>query len=485
VVVTDRVHAGPAAAAEQGAEPTDFAERNSAPTQLLALPPTRAILRLAAPTTVVMLVAATSNVLYTYYVSRLGADAIATVSLVFPVSLLAITAMAGGVGAGAASAVARALGAGQRHEATRIAEHAIVLAFAVGVSFAAAVFVGAPVLFRLMGGQGTVLLDAILFARVLFGGAMISFTAVMLDSIMRGEGNVRIPAIWSSSSLLLQIALTPLFMFVARLGLLGAPIAMLTSQALAGIPRAAWVFGGRGILQPAPWPRRLSFGPLGEILRVGIPASLSTTVNYAGMMVLTGILARFGEAHLAAFGLGTRLDFLLLSFVYGFGAAVLTLVGMATGARRPHLVTVYVRRAGVLMVLLMTIPAALLWWEPGLWLGLFTDDAGIRSVGADYFRIIGASYPFMGVSMVLAFAFQGLGRATAPLVLMVVRIGGVLAASLLCTQWLGLGDRAVFAVVALGNILSAFVMVLLFRAVPRGPAVNTGETRFAGSVADA
>jgi putative MATE family efflux protein len=437
------------------------------PGHLLAMPALRAIVQLAAPTTLVMLIAATSNVLYTYYVSRLGADAIAVVSLVFPIALLAITALAGGVGAGAASAVARALGAGRRHEAALVAEHALVLSIVLGVVFACAVLFGAPRLFTLMGGKGTILRDATLFARVLFGGAAIQFFGAMLDSIMRGEGNVRVPAIWSSSSLVLQIVLTPVFMFVVGLGLIGAPLSMLTSQLLAVIPRARHVFGGHGVVRPAPWPRTLALAPLAEILRVGVPASLSTTINYIGMMVLTGVLARFGEAHLAAYGLGTRLDFVLLSFAYGFGAAVLTLVGMATGAQRPELAMRYVLRAGSLMVALMTVPALLLLWRPTLWLGLFTGDAAINAVGAQYFRIIGLSYPFMGVSMVLAFAFQGLGRATAPLLLMILRVCSVVGAALVCTQWLGMQDQAVFASVAIGNVMAAAVMVGLFRSVQR------------------
>ncbi len=424
--------------------------------------PLAAIMRLAAPTTLVMLIGATSNVLYTYYVSRLGADAIAAVSLVFPISLLAITAMGGGLGAGAASAVARALGAGRRHEAVAVAEHALALSVGVGVLFALAILLGAPALFTAMGGKGVVLRSAVLFARVLFGGALITFVGAMFDSIMRGEGNVRVPAIWASASLLLQIGLTPLFMFVAGWGLVGAPVAMLTSQLLATLARARYVFGGRGIVRPAPLPRVFALRPLGEILRVGIPASLSTTINYVGMMVLTGVIARLGEAHLAAYGLGTRLDFLLLSFAFGFGAAVLTLVGLATGAQRPEFVTTYVTRAGAIIVGLLVVPAALLFWKPTLWLGIFTTDPGILAVGTQYFRIIGPSYPFMGVAMVIAFAFQGLGRATAPLVWVVVRVIGVMAVALVCTQWLRMADRAVFAVVAASNVLSAGVMLVLF-----------------------
>jgi putative MATE family efflux protein len=409
-----------------------------------------------------MLLAATSNTLYTYYVSRLGAEAIAAVALVFPFSLLATTAMTGGLGGGAAAAVARALGAGRPHDAARVAEHAFVLAIGVGVAMALGVVAEAPRLFSLMGGRGAVLDGAVVFARIIFGGTVITFTGAMLDSVMRGEGNVRVPSIWSSVSLVLQIALTPLFMFTANLGLEGAPIAMLASQALATLPRVRHVLGGRGIVKPAAWPRRLSLEPMAEILRVGIPASLSTTINYGGLMVLTAVVARLGDAHLAAYGLGSRLDFLLMSFAYGFGAAVLTLVGMTTGARRPDRALGYVLRAAAIICVLMLVPAALLIWRPTIWLGLFTHDPAIVAVGTSYFRIIGPSYPFVGLSMVSAFAFQGFGRATIPLVWMTVRVVTVLAVSLGCTQWLGMGDRAVFATVSAANMVSAVVMFGLF-----------------------
>jgi putative MATE family efflux protein len=429
---------------------------------LLEAPPLRAVIRLALPTTGVMVIATASNVLHTYYVSRLGADAIAAVSLVFPISLLAITIMAGGVGAGASSAIARALGADNLRDAVAITETSMTLATAIGIGFGALIFFGAPRLFAAMGGRGVILDAAVLYARILFGGAAVTFVGSMLDSVMRGEGNVRVPSIWASVSLVTQIALTPVVMFVLGLGLIGAPLAMLAAQLLATVPRALYVFGGRGIVRPSLLRLALRPAALREILRVGIPASISTTVNYIGIMILTGLLARFGDAHLAAYGLATRMDFLLLSFAYGFGAAVLTLAGMAAGARRPDRAVTYVVRAGAMMVALLAVAGATLSWRPDLWIGLFTDDAGIHAVGSDYFRIIGVSYPFMGVSMVIAFAFQGLGRATVPLAWMTTRVIGVLVAALLCTQLLGLDEHAVFLCIAAGNVLSALAMIWLF-----------------------
>src|SRR6185436_13549902 len=103
-----------------------------------------------------MAVSAVSNVVYTYFVSRLGVEAIGAVSLVFPVSLLAMTAMAGGIGAGASSAVARALGAGRQREAGALAGQALVLSIVIGLGFGLLVQIAAPALFRLMGAQGTV-----------------------------------------------------------------------------------------------------------------------------------------------------------------------------------------------------------------------------------------------------------------------------------------------------------------------------------------
>jgi len=337
-----------------------------------------------------------------------------------------------------------------------------VLSVAIGLGFGLAVQVAAPALFRLMGARGTVHASATLFARILFGGATITFLGGMFDSVMRGEGNVRVPAVWSSTSLILQMGCTPLFMFGFGWGLEGAALAMLACQLVATVPRALWVLRGRGLVHPAFRLPRFTLAPVREILRVGVPAALSTSVSNVGLMALTAVVTRLGEADLVAYGLGTRLDFLLMSFGYGFGAAVLTLVGMSTGAHRPDRVRAFVTRAAAITALLLAVPGLLLCWRPALWLGLFTDDAGIRAVGAEYFRVVGPSYPFVGVSMVIAFAFQGLGRATIPLAWMIVRVVGVLAAAVVCTHGLGLGERAVFTTIAAGNVVSTAGMVALF-----------------------
>jgi putative MATE family efflux protein len=432
------------------------------PEALLGEAPFRALLRLAGPTTAVMSIAALSNVLYTYFVSRLGAEAIAAVSLVFPVSLILTTLMGGGIGSGVSSAVARCLGAGKPKEATAVAEHAFALTALLGGVLSVVLVAAAPSIFRLMGATGDVLAAAVAFSRVLFSGLVLTFFVATCDSVLRGEGNVRVPALWSSLSLVSQIVLTPLFMFGLGLGIRGAPAATLVGQLIGAGPRVRHIFTGKAVLRPRLVPRGLRAAPLVEILRVGVPVSLGTLVTYLGMMVLTTIMARFGTADLAAYGLGSRLDFVLLTVCYGTGVAVLTLVGFAAGAGRVDLAAGYAWRAVVLMFGAVSAPALALWLAPQLWFGLFTADPAIRSVGQTYFRIIGLSYPLMATSMMLAFAFQGIGRATVPLVIMVVRITAVVVGALVLSKSFGYGAGAVFALIAAGNFLSATLLSLAF-----------------------
>ena len=438
-----------------------------APLELLAQHPLRAIVALAAPTTAVMLMAAISNVLHTYFVSRLGDDAIAAVSLVFPIALIMMTVISGGIGAGVASGIARALGAGRAADACGVAEHALAITTLLSIAGTIATELGGTALFRAMGGRGVVLEQATTFARVLFGGMLITFTVGTFDSILRGTGNVRIPALCSTLSLLLQIAFTPLFMFVAGLGLVGAPLATLTGQFVGLMPRLVYVFGGRAAFHPRYFPRRLSRTHLREILRVGVPASLSAGLNYLALIILTGTVARYGNHYLAAYGLGTRLDFLLFTLGFGVAAAALTLVSMATGAGRHDLAARYVVQSALVVAGVVAIPAVLVTWRPSLWLGLFTSAADIEAVGSSYFHFVGPSYVFVVTSMVVASAFQGLGRATVPLTVMVVRVVLVVAAALAATRFFGLQADTVFAVIAAGNVCACLALVALFRAAFR------------------
>jgi putative MATE family efflux protein len=442
--------------------------------RLLGAPPLRALLSLALPTTVVMALGAMSGVLHTYFVSRLGAEAIAAVSLVFPVSLIMTTMTAGGIGAGVSAAVAQALGAHRPAEAASVAEQAVVIALAAAALLTTAVLLGARPLFALLGAEGAVLDGATLFARVLFGGSIVTLAVTTFDCLLRGEGNVRIPSICGTVSLLLQIGFTPLFMFPLGMGLAGAAAATIAGQFISGVPRAIHIYRGRGQVRPRLALPAPSLEPIRQILRVGVPASLSTLANHVGLILLTAVVARYGTGAIAGFGLGTRLDFLVILLAFGLGSATLTLVALAAGAGDVRRVDTIVVRSVAAVVAFLGIVGGCLAWRPAIWIHLFSRDPEILRVGAQYLRAVAPSYPFVGASMVLAFAFQGLGRAFFPFALVFGRTIVVVAGSIALAS-AGAPASAVFVLMACGNMASAALLFWRLRALLAGRAVVRGK----------
>jgi MATE family, multidrug efflux pump len=409
-----------------------------------------------------MVLGAASGIVNTYFVSRLGADAIAAVSLVFPVNLIVLTLMGGGVGAGVSAAVAQALGGGRKRDADRVAEHAFALTAAISALLTLLLVSGAPILFRWMGGTGPVLDGAVLFARVLFSGIFVTFAVSTFDSILRAEGNVRVPSLWATVSLSLQILLVPLFMFRLGLGLAGAAAATVIGQLVGSLPRAYFVFGGRGMVQPRLFPRRLDARPIAAILRVGVPASLATLANYLGLLLLTAIIARYGTREIAAFGLGTRLDFLVLTLAFGVGSAVLILVGMAAGAGDLRRVGLLVSRAAAVVAVMLSLLSAFVIWKPAIWLSIFTREPEILGIGGIYLRVLAPSYPFLGISMACSFTFQGLGQAVFPLVLVTIRTA-IVVTTAVCLASLGAPAWSIFLAMAAGNVGSSVILCVRLR----------------------
>src|SRR5262249_44795128 len=176
---------------------------------LLEGPVLSTLLRLAAPNVIVMLLQATVSTLDAVFVGWLGADALAGVSLVFPLIMLMQTMSAGGMGGGVASAVARALGAGRREEADALASHAVLIALGMSALFTAALLAAGPAIFRARGGRGGTLDAALAYGNVVFGGAAAYWLYNTLSSVVRGSGNMGLPATALALSATIYLALSP------------------------------------------------------------------------------------------------------------------------------------------------------------------------------------------------------------------------------------------------------------------------------------
>jgi len=431
---------------------------------LLEGPVMPTLLRLAAPNVLVMVLQAAVSTLDGVFVGWLGADALAGVSLVFPLVMLMQTMSAGGMGGGVASAVARALGAGRRDDANALASHAVLIALGMSALFTVGLLGAGPAIFRAMGGRDGTLSAAIAYGNVVFGGAAAYWLYNTLSSVVRGSGNMGLPATALALSATVYLALSPALIMgwgpFPALGVAGAATASLLSFVLASGALFVYLVSGRGLVRLSLFQHRLRGALFWEILRVGAPGSLNTVMTNLTIVLVTGLVGPFGAHALAGYGVGARLEYLQIPLVFGLGSALVTLVGTNAGAkqhrRAEHIAWV---GAGLAAGVTGTLGVAAALFPHG-WIRLFSADPEILAVGSAYLRIVGPTYGFFGLGLAFYFASQGAGHLAWPLAagfarLVIAALGGWLA-----SRWLGGGLAGVFASMALALVVFGSVVGL-------------------------
>src|SRR5262245_59226226 len=176
--------------------------------QILKGPITLTLARLAWPVLVVLAVQTLVGVAETYFVSSLGTAAVAGVALVFPLFMLMTMMSNGGIGGGVSASIARALGAGRARDADALLLHALVLAVVFGALFSVGAWIGGPLLFRYLGAREETLSNAILYSNLVFAAAIPAWITNLLASVLRGAGNVRVPALVSVAGAVITLALS-------------------------------------------------------------------------------------------------------------------------------------------------------------------------------------------------------------------------------------------------------------------------------------
>ena len=251
--------------------------------QLLEAPIARTLLRLGAPNVLVMLAQAAVGLIETYFVGKLGTDALAGMALVFPLVMLMQMTSAGAMGGGIASAIARALGAQRRADANALVLHALLIAVGFGLVFMVLMLGGGRWLYSRMGGSGAALDAALTYSNWVFAGAVLVWVFNSLSAVIRGSGNMAVPAFVSVAGTVVQIPLSPLLIFgwgpLPGLGIAGGALALLLFYAVGSVVQAAYLWSGRSVLRPA-WvgvPYRWVL--FRDILRVGLMGAVSTVAT--------------------------------------------------------------------------------------------------------------------------------------------------------------------------------------------------------------
>ena len=456
-VVERSVGTAPAASSPA---PTKAIETRST---ILTGPVLPTLLRLALPTMTVLIAQTAVNIAEAYYVGYLGTDALAGVALVFPVFMLMTMMSNGGLGSGVASAVARATGASRKDDANALVLHAMVLAVIVGAIFTIGTHWGGPVLYRTLGGREGALDAAVKYSNYLFAGAIPVWIVNFQAAALRGSGNVRVPAMVTLVGAMVLIPFSPLLIFgfgpVPKLGIAGAGIAFAIYYLAAMLVLLRYMTTGRSglTLKLVPLEGRL----FKDILKVGLPTAISTTMTNLTVILVTGAVGLFGTNALAAYGIASRLDYVMIPILFGLCTAVLTMVGVNMGAgqtaRAKHIAWtssfVGAGVAGTIGVIVAIFPM--------LWLHLFSHDPSVLGPGAVYLRIVAPSYAALGFGFVIAFAAQGAGHVLWPFVGAASRLVIAAGGGWLAVSFFGGGMTALAAMVCASLVSYALICVIV------------------------
>ena len=403
---------------------------------LLEAPIAPTLLRLGAPNVLVMLAQAGVGLMETYFVGKLGTDALAGMALVFPAVMLMQMTSAGAMGGGIASAIARALGARRRNDADALVLHALLIAAVFALAFMVTVVAGGRWLYTRMGGSGGALDAALVYSNWVFGGAVLVWLFNTLSAVIRGTGNMALPAYVTVAGAVLLLPLSPLLIFgwgpLPGLGIAGGAIALLLYYLAGSAVLAAYLWSPRSLLRPSLRGLQLRWALFADILRVGLVGTVSTVATNLAIGITTALVGAYGTAAIAGYGTASRLEYLLVPLVFGLGAPLVAMVGTCIGAgqRKRALRATWI---GAAIAFAMT-EAIGLWAAayPAAWLSLFNTEPAMIEAGSQYQRIVGPWYGFFGLGLVLYFASQGAGRLLWPVLgniarLVVAVAGGWLA----------------------------------------------------------
>ncbi|SIT90339.1 putative efflux protein, MATE family [Yoonia rosea] len=427
---------------------------------LTAGPTWQKLLQLAGPMVFGIIAVISVSLIDTYYVGQLGTQELTALSFTFPVTLT-VSSLAIGLGAGASSVVSRAVGAGARDDAKRLATDSLVLALILVVAVAIIGFFLINPLFTLLGATGETLALIGRYMRIWFLAIPLLVVPIVANSIVRAVGDTFWPSVVMVSSALTNIAITPVFIFglgpVPAFGIEGAAIGTLVAW-LVTVFGAFALVALREEMLDLTWP---AFSVLANswkrVLAVGLPASLGNAVNPIGIAVVTSFIAAFGDVVVAGFGVATRIESLAVIPMLALSSAIGPFAGQNWGAGKCGRVAEALRFSYMVCAVWAGVLGVFFWFAAEPIIGVFSQDAEVIGAATTYLTIVPLSIWGYGVVIISAGAFNALGRSHYGLGLYLVRTAVLyVPLSFVAAQFAS--SDAVFYAIAAANVLAGIAV---------------------------
>ena len=437
--------------------------------EFLTQPVMPLLIRMSAPNTVAFFIQSIVVLTEVWFISKLGTNALAAVALAFPLLMITQTMSGGALGGAITSAIARSMGANDIDKAERLIWHSVVISLGGAFTFLLFFLLFGEQLLFLLGGRGAILKESYIYCSYLFLGGLILWLSGSMSAVLRGMGNMRFPAILMICTSFLQVFLSGGLILgwygFPQIGVPGAAIATIISASVMVI-----IIFLKLMSESIPVKLRLkqlilSRDLFNNIFEVAIPASVSPLLTVGTILVLTGLVGTFGTEALAGYGIGSRVEFLMIPLIFGIGTAMTSIVGANIGAKnikRAEMVGIHGGISAGIISIFIGLTLALF---PDAWIQFFTDDVKAFEVTKLYIQIVGPFYIFQGIGLSLYFASQGANAMKWPTIATIARfliasIGGSIS-----VHWLGYGIGSVFIASAVAMIIFG---TMIFVSIKKG-----------------
>ena len=432
--------------------------------ELLNNPILPLLVRMSAPNTLAFFIQAIVVLTEVWFISKLGTASLAAVALAFPVLMLTQQMAFGALGGAVTSSIARSLGAGDTERAEKLLWHALLIASCGALLFLLAFLIGGEALLKILGGEGLLLQESLSYCMLFLTGGILIWLSGSLSAALRGMGNMRFPAMLMIISSGIQIILSGGFILgwfgLPKLGIVGAAVSVVTSGGFMSLIMFLKLSTSSNAV-------KLRFSSLSfekelfnDIFDVFLPASLAPVFTVGTVLVLTGLVGQFGTSALAGYGIGSRVEFLMIPLVFGIGTAMTTMVGTNIGAKNIERAERIGWLGGISAGFFAGIIGIILALTPELWINIFATDEATYLVTKQYIQIVGFCYAFQGLGLSLYFASQGANAMKWPIIATITRFIVAALGGWMAVYWFSSGLTGVFYSAATAMSLFGLMLII-------------------------
>jgi len=435
--------------------------------EILNGPIIKTIMKLAWPVMVGNTMQVIYNLADTFWLGRLGAEAVAAISIGFPLVFL-IVSIGAGITVAGTTLVAQYMGADNHEMTNKVTAQIFLFVLSLSVLLG-----GIGVLFNkniliMMGTPSNILADASAYLNIISAGVPFMFMFFIFSALLRGYGDTKTPMKFMIFSSLLNIILDPFIIFgigfFPALGVKGAAYATIFSRAIAGIVGIYLLFTGRKGLTLKLKYLKPDFTVLKKIIVIGFPSAAEQSIVALGMTLLMSIVSQFGTMVVAAYGIGSRILSVVMLPSRGLATATTTMVGQNLGADNIKRAESSAWKSTGIIFVTLTLLAIISNLFPRAIIGVFNSNPEVIEIGVSFLRVVGFSFGFLGVRFVIGGSFRGAGNTVVAMVLAIIALWGLrLPLAQILSFNLDFGTSGIWWGMFLSNFLTALIAMFWFK----------------------